>query len=106
MKLTFRLYRNQFKKNFDEDLTTDMYILGRNMLVRAGFIHYEVSSFFRNHGVSYHNLLTWNGHDYIGKSFSEALLKLGFLRQKFQELVQELMESIVLTNTIENIPFK
>jgi coproporphyrinogen III oxidase-like Fe-S oxidoreductase len=61
------LYREKFRKDFDEDRATDMYLLGHEMLRHAGFIRYEVSSFYRNQGSSLHNLLAWNGHDYLGK---------------------------------------
>ena len=65
-----RLYRESLQRRLDDDLTTDMYIFGRNILREAGFIQYEVSSFYRRQGSSLHNLMIWNGHDYIGKDVS------------------------------------
>jgi coproporphyrinogen III oxidase-like Fe-S oxidoreductase len=61
------LYREKFQKDLDDDKIVDMYLLGYDMLRNAGFIRYEVSSFYRNQGSSLHNLMAWNGHDYLGK---------------------------------------
>ncbi|NXO62416.1 RSAD1 protein, partial [Phainopepla nitens] len=48
------------------DLLADMYQTARNVLVAAGFRHYEVSNFARKGALSTHNLSYWRGDQYIG----------------------------------------
>ncbi|NXF19972.1 RSAD1 protein, partial [Rhodinocichla rosea] len=49
-----------------QDLLADMYQMARNVLVAAGFRHYEVSNFARKGALSTHNLSYWRAEQYIG----------------------------------------
>jgi len=50
-----------------DDTSADLYELGRELLERAGFDQYEVSNFAKTNAArSRHNLLYWQGADYIG----------------------------------------
>ncbi|NXV80567.1 RSAD1 protein, partial [Atlantisia rogersi] len=49
-----------------QDLLADMYHTARDMLVAAGFRHYEVSNFARKGALSSHNLSYWRAEQYIG----------------------------------------
>ncbi|XP_066421800.1 radical S-adenosyl methionine domain-containing protein 1, mitochondrial [Molothrus aeneus] len=49
-----------------QDLLADMYQTARNVLVAAGFRHYEVSNFARKGALSTHNLSYWQAEQYIG----------------------------------------
>ncbi|XP_059720689.1 radical S-adenosyl methionine domain-containing protein 1, mitochondrial isoform X3 [Haemorhous mexicanus] len=49
-----------------QDLLADMYQTARNVLVAAGFRHYEVSNFARKGALSTHNLSYWQADQYIG----------------------------------------
>ncbi|KAL2297733.1 hypothetical protein Nmel_016296, partial [Mimus melanotis] len=49
-----------------QDLLADMYETARNVLVAAGFRHYEVSNFARKGALSTHNLSYWRADEYIG----------------------------------------
>uniref|UniRef100_A0A8C3N400 Radical S-adenosyl methionine domain-containing protein n=2 Tax=Geospiza parvula TaxID=87175 RepID=A0A8C3N400_GEOPR len=49
-----------------QDLLADMYQTARNVLVAAGFRHYEVSNFARKGALSTHNLSYWRAEQYIG----------------------------------------
>ena len=50
----------------DEDLEREMYDRIRARLTAAGFVHYEISNFCRPGLACRHNLLYWNGGEYIG----------------------------------------
>jgi oxygen-independent coproporphyrinogen-3 oxidase len=50
----------------DEGLEREMYDRIRERLKRAGYIHYEISSFARPGFECRHNLLYWTGGEYIG----------------------------------------
>ena len=55
------------KKAVGLDDSADFYELGLQILGEAGFDQYEVSNFAKsNSEQSRHNLLYWQGHDYIG----------------------------------------
>ncbi|NWY95436.1 RSAD1 protein, partial [Loxia curvirostra] len=49
-----------------QDVLADMYQTARNVLVAAGFRHYEVSNFARKGALSTHNLSYWQADQYIG----------------------------------------
>ncbi|NXG49467.1 RSAD1 protein, partial [Psilopogon haemacephalus] len=49
-----------------QDLLADMYHTAHEVLVAAGFRHYEVSNFARKGALSTHNLSYWRGEQYIG----------------------------------------
>ncbi len=54
-------------KAVDSDLSADLYESGVEVLSRAGFFQYEVSNFATTKTArSRHNLLYWQGGDYIG----------------------------------------
>ncbi|MGL5979232.1 MAG: coproporphyrinogen-III oxidase family protein, partial [Erysipelotrichaceae bacterium] len=48
----------------EEDLEADCYDLAIAVLSKAGFEHYEISSFARNKSYSKHNLAYWNYDDF------------------------------------------
>lgn len=50
----------------DEDMEADQYELIRSTLTKAGYEHYEISSFARYHQYSRHNSSVWLGEDYAG----------------------------------------
>jgi oxygen-independent coproporphyrinogen-3 oxidase len=50
----------------DEDLVADRYAFTRDFLARAGYEHYEISSFARPGFRSVHNSRYWNHHNYLG----------------------------------------
>jgi oxygen-independent coproporphyrinogen-3 oxidase len=50
----------------DEGLEREMYDRIRQRLKAAGFVHYEISNFAKPGFECKHNLLYWNGGDYIG----------------------------------------
>ena len=52
----------------DDDLAADMYILAEEMLVEAGYVHYEISNWagpISNHKCR-HNLTYWRNQPYLG----------------------------------------
>ena len=54
-------------KAVDNDQSADLYELGQHYLTSAGFDQYEVSNFAKTAlAKSSHNLLYWQGEDYIG----------------------------------------
>ena len=50
----------------DNDLQTKMYKLGCSKLEKAGFSHYEISSFALRGRESLHNSIYWRNEEYIG----------------------------------------
>ncbi|MFH1093110.1 MAG: radical SAM family heme chaperone HemW [Candidatus Omnitrophota bacterium] len=50
----------------DNDLQAEMYKLGCRKLERAGFLHYEISSFALKGQESLHNSIYWRNEEYIG----------------------------------------
>lgn len=50
----------------DDDIERKMYWQTKEVLERAGFIHYEISNFARKGYESKHNLACWNQEEYIG----------------------------------------
>ncbi len=55
------------EKAVDNDQSADLYEQGQRYLTSAGFDQYEVSNFAKAaHAKSSHNLLYWQGEDYIG----------------------------------------
>jgi len=53
-------------EKLDEDLEREMYDRIRARLKVAGFVHYEISNFAKPGFECRHNLLYWNGGEYIG----------------------------------------
>lgn len=63
------------KKNLepiDEDLEADMYEYIEQTLEKAGYIHYEISSFARPGRESRHNLAYWQDEMYLGFGYGAA----------------------------------
>lgn len=50
----------------DDDIERKMYWQTKEVLERAGFIHYEISNFARKGYESKHNLACWDQEEYIG----------------------------------------
>ena len=50
----------------DETLDRKMYYLAKDRLLRAGFIHYEISNWAKEGSICRHNLGYWTGREYIG----------------------------------------
>jgi len=48
------------------DEQADMYVSGAEFLENHGFLQYEISNFARNGAVCAHNLVIWQGRDYLG----------------------------------------
>ena len=59
----------------DEDTLTELYIETHEVLVGAGFAHYEVSSYGKRRAV--HNSLYWQGAPFLGLGVGAASLELG-----------------------------
>lgn len=61
----------RFAKNLppglpEEELSADMYLQTKNMLLGCGFEHYEISNFALKGYESRHNLSYWNNEEYFG----------------------------------------
>lgn len=50
----------------DEDTWADMFLQGRELLVQAGFEHYEISNYARPGWKCRHNSGIWRGEEYMG----------------------------------------
>jgi oxygen-independent coproporphyrinogen-3 oxidase len=50
----------------DDDTAADLYERGCEILKSGGYVQYEISNFCRPGFESQHNLLYWNGGDYLG----------------------------------------
>lgn len=50
----------------DEDMQLEMYETGRNILLEAGYEHYEISNFARPGYRSRHNQIYWRNEEYLG----------------------------------------
>ncbi len=50
----------------DDDLAADMYILAKEMLNQAGYLHYEISNWAQPGYECQHNLIYWRNQPYIG----------------------------------------
>lgn len=50
----------------DEELEREMYWKTKEMLQKAGYIHYEISNFAKKGYESKHNMNCWNQEEYIG----------------------------------------
>lgn len=62
---TSPLYR-QGQRPVSSDLSAEMMERGRDLLVEAGFAHYEVSNFARPERSCIHNAMVWQGFPYLG----------------------------------------
>jgi oxygen-independent coproporphyrinogen III oxidase len=50
----------------DDELSTRQFLLMKDMLTAAGFIHYEISNFGKQGYLAVHNSNYWKGHHYLG----------------------------------------
>ncbi|HHW89383.1 MAG TPA: radical SAM family heme chaperone HemW [Clostridiales bacterium] len=50
----------------DEDLAADMYDTAYNLLIKNGFLRYEISNFCKQEYECVHNIKYWKRQDYIG----------------------------------------
>ena len=55
-----------------DETSADLYELAVSTLRQSGFLQYEISNFCRENGESRHNLLYWDGGDYLGVGPSAA----------------------------------
>jgi len=62
----YRLFKLGDVKPVDEDLSVEMFSVMIDKLSKAGFQHYEISSFARNGLLSKHNSSYWLGTKYLG----------------------------------------
>ena len=60
------VFGKQHLQPIDEDLEADMYDLICDTLKKAGYEHYEISSFCKPNMYSRHNLAYWTDQDFIG----------------------------------------
>lgn len=51
---------------YDYEKADDIWLLGRDLLLKSGYIHYEVSNFSKEDFFCKHNLVYWELKDYIG----------------------------------------
>lgn len=50
----------------DENVVSQMYYCGKEMLEKLGYVHYEISNFAKHGYECKHNLNYWDGEDYLG----------------------------------------
>lgn len=50
----------------DDEASTEMYISTTELLEKNGYLHYEVSNYAQPNFECHHNLLYWQGQDYVG----------------------------------------
>ena len=60
------VFGRQNLKPVDEDIEADMYELICKTMEKAGYLHYEISSFCKPGYHSKHNLAYWQDEDFIG----------------------------------------
>ena len=60
------IFGRQNLKPVDEDIEADMYELICRTMEKAGYLHYEISSFCKPGYHSKHNLAYWQDEDFIG----------------------------------------
>lgn len=63
------LYNQIYSKNLfmpDENLVSDMYYAGKELIEKNGYVHYEISNFAKPFYECKHNLNYWGGEDYLG----------------------------------------
>lgn len=65
-QLTLTPGHPQYSQLPDEDLTADMYEVGQALLSRSGYEQYEISNFSQKGFECEHNLLYWDGGDFLG----------------------------------------
>lgn len=51
---------------YDYEKADDIWLLGRDLLLESGYLHYEVSNFSKEGFFCKHNLVYWDLKDYIG----------------------------------------
>lgn len=60
-------YKNQNKLDLpDDEKTAELYLFMVDFLIKNGFSQYEISNFCRDNAFSSHNLIYWNGEQYLG----------------------------------------
>ena len=65
------LYNRRRELSFpDEDSEYSMYMLADAKLLRAGYLHYEISNYSRRGYESRHNLKYWHSTEYVGLGLS------------------------------------
>ena len=72
----------------DEDTWADMFFQGRELLVQAGFEHYEISNYARAGRICRHNSGIWQGEEYMGFGPSAVSTLDGVRRQNPESLAQ------------------
>lgn len=60
------LYNKIQHIDYDFDLTDELWIEGRDFLIKNGFSQYEISNFCKNNKYSKHNMVYWKHEGYIG----------------------------------------
>ncbi len=60
------LLNNKHVQYIDEDIEYEMYIMIKDMLMKQGYIHYEISNYAKKGYESKHNLGYWHNQEYYG----------------------------------------
>ncbi|MEL1133975.1 radical SAM family heme chaperone HemW [Desulfitobacterium sp. THU1] len=72
----------------DDDAQAEMYELGKEMLGRAGYIHYETSNYALPGHECQHNLGYWHGEEYLGLGPGAVSCLKNRRRKNYEDLVK------------------
>jgi oxygen-independent coproporphyrinogen-3 oxidase len=86
----------------EEDLERKMYHKTKNMLEKAGYIHYEISNFAKKGFESKHNLNCWNQKEYLGFGIASHSYKDGIRYSNTPDL-EEYLKNIKNNDFQKNI---
>ena len=62
----FDMYENGELDIADEDTDRDMYAMTKSLLAKKGYNRYEISNYSKKGRECIHNIVYWNGGDYLG----------------------------------------
>ena len=60
------MYENGELDIADEDTDRDMYAMTKSLLAKKGYNRYEISNYSKKGRECIHNIVYWNGGDYLG----------------------------------------